>query len=67
VSNKYNEIYAKDPELVTNSIRFKHRLIQQIASLNEPDSILFSEFTDRFIKNIDIARKKGLIFFDKLI
>ena len=67
VSNKYNEIYAKDPELVTNSIRFKHRLIQQIASLNEPDSMLLSEFTDKFIQNIELARKKGTILFDKLI
>ena len=63
----YNEVYANDPEFTTNSLKIKNRMINQIASLNEADAILFSEFLNKFINNIDIARKKGVVFFDKLL
>jgi hypothetical protein len=42
-------------------------MITQIAEMNEADAILASEFLDKFGKNIEIARKKGIIFFDKLL
>jgi hypothetical protein len=42
-------------------------MISQIANMNEADAILASEFLDKFSKNIEIARKKGVVFFDKLL
>jgi len=63
----YNENYSNDPEFTTNSLKIKNRMITQIAELNEADAILFSEFLNKFINNIDLARKKGVIFFDKLL
>jgi hypothetical protein len=45
----------------------KNQLISNIASFNEVDAILFAQFAEKFIDNIEIARKKGVVFFDKLI
>ena len=42
-------------------------MIKQLANLDEADNILISEFINKFIENIDIARKKGIVFFDKLL
>jgi hypothetical protein len=63
----YNEVYKNDAEFALNSLNIKQRLITQIAELNEADAILLSEFVNRFINNIEIARKKGVVFFDKIL
>jgi hypothetical protein len=42
-------------------------MITQIAELNEADAILLSEFINKFYENIEIARKKGVVFFDKIL
>lgn len=57
----------RDEEFINNAIVKKERMIKQMASFNEADNILFSEFTNKFYNNIEIARKKGVVFFDKLI
>ncbi|AIX11852.1 hypothetical protein [Flavobacterium phage V157] len=63
----YNQVYRQDPEFTTNSLKLKERLIKQIAEFNEADVILFSDFTKKYIDNIEIARQKGVVFFDKLL
>ena len=63
----YNEVYRNDAEFALNSLNIKQRMITQIAELNEADAILLSEFIKKFIDNIEIARKKGVVFFDKII
>jgi hypothetical protein len=63
----YNQVYKNDAEFALNSLNIKQRLITQIAELNEADAILLSEFVNKFISNIEIARKKGVVFFDKII
>jgi hypothetical protein len=63
----YDEVYAQDAQFALNSLNIKQRLITQIADLNEADAILLSEFVNKFIDNIEIARKKGVIFFDKIL
>lgn len=63
----YNEVYNNDPEFALNSLNIKERMIKQIAELNEADAILLSEFINKFTENIEIARKKGVIFFDKIL
>jgi len=67
VKRGYENVYKNDPEFTTNSINIKQRMISQIANMNEADAILASEFLDKFSKNIEIARKKGVVFFDKLL
>lgn len=63
----YNEVYNNDPEFSLNSLNLKQRMINQIAELNEADAILLSEFINKFTENIEIARKKGVVFFDKIL
>lgn len=63
----YNDVYNNDPEFTLNSLNIKQRMINQIAELNEADAILLSEFISKYIDNIEIARKKGVVFFDKII
>ena len=63
----YNEVYKNDSEFALNSLNIKERMITQIAELNEADSILLSEFINKFYVNIEIARKKGVVFFDKIL
>jgi hypothetical protein len=67
IKKSYDKVYKDDPEFTINSINIKQRMISQIAQMNEADAILASEFLDRFDKNIDLARKKGVIFFNKLL
>jgi len=63
----YNQVYKSDAEFALNSLNIKQRLISQIAELNEADAILLSEFVNKFINNIEIARSKGVVFFDKIM
>lgn len=63
----YNEVYRNDSEFALNSLNIKERMITQIAELNEADAILLSEFINKFYENIEIARKKGVVFFDKIL
>lgn len=63
----YNQVYKNDAEFALNSLNIKQRMISQIAELNEADAILLSEFVNKFINNIEIARKKGVVFFDKIL
>ena len=62
----YDRMHKEDESFTVNAMNKKAKCISQIASLNEADAILLYEFVDKFIKNIDIARKKGAVFFDKL-
>lgn len=62
-----DEESKNDEEFVNNSLKLKKRMVKQIAELNEVDQILLSEFVNKFVNNIDIARKKGVVFFDKLL
>lgn len=56
-----------DEEFINNALKLKKRMVKQIATMNEVDQVLLSEFVDKFDKNKELARKKGLIFFDKLL
>jgi hypothetical protein len=67
IKNTYENTYSKNPEFTLNSLNIKQRMISQIAQMNEADAILASEFLDKFGKNIEVARKKGVVFFDKLL
>ena len=63
----YTNLYKNDEEFVQNSLNYKENTIKKFAKYNEADSILCSHFLDFFDKNIHLARKKGVIFFDKIL
>ena len=67
VNTNIDKYYKSDEEFVTNALSFKQRMIDQIAEMNEADQILLSEFVNKFNNNIEIARKKGVMFFDKIL
>ena len=57
----------RDEEFVQNALTLKERMIKDIAGMNEADQILLSEFVYKFKNNIEIARAKGSVFFNKLL
>lgn len=67
VNPAIDEMHENDEVFLQNALKMKERMIKQIASLHEADQILLSEFVNKFINNIDIARKKGVVFFEKMI
>ena len=67
VNKSIDAEFIKDEEFMQNALLSKDRMIKQIANLNEADQILLSEYIDKFLKNIHIARKKGVVFFEKLL
>lgn len=66
ITSLFSELYGNDEEFVQNSLKYKEKAIRIIAKYNEADCILACDFLEKFDDNIEIARKKGLIFFDKL-
>ena len=62
----YDSFYSEHEEFCQNSLRLKENLIKTVAKYNEADCMLFAEFTEHFNKNIEIARKKGQVFFNKI-
>ena len=67
IIQNYYRLYKEDPQMVINSMNFKHQMIEDIASLGEADSILLSDFIHKFIENIEEVREKKILIFDKLI
>lgn len=67
VNSHIDQMHEADEEFTINAAKMKQRMIEQIAEMNEADQILFSEFTNKFSKNIEIARKKGVMFFEKIL
>ena len=67
ISNEYERVYKTNREYALNAIEKRHELIKNIADFDEADFILYSEFTQKFIDNIEIARTKGTIFFNKIL
>jgi hypothetical protein len=67
IANEYSRVYKTDYEFAINAIKKKHQLIKIIAEFDEADFILCSDFLQKFKDNIELARKKGIVFFDKII
>jgi len=67
IMQNYHRVYNEDPQMLTNSLNFKNKLIENIASLGEADCLLLSDFVDKFIENIQEVREKKVMVFDKLI
>lgn len=66
ISLEYQKVYDTNPEFAINAVKKKHELVKIIAEFDEADFILCSEFLKKFKDNIHLARKNGLVFFDKI-
>lgn len=64
---EYLKVYNTSHEFALNAVKKKHELIKIIAEFDEADFILCSDFLRKFKDNIHLARKNGLVFFDKII
>lgn len=53
IVNSYNKNYSEDVQMMTNAMNLKHRMVSQIASLDEAEAMVFSEYVDKFFKNKD--------------
>lgn len=63
----FHDFYKNDEYFAINALSKKHEIIKVLATMNEADAILFSEFAFKFKDNIEIARSKGISIFDKLL
>ena len=67
VVHNYNTMYANDPQMATNLMNARHRLISQIAELDEPDLLLMSDIVNHVMSNIEKARENKVIFLNQLL
>ncbi len=63
----YGNVYNKDPEFISNLLNAKNKIISDVASLNEADCALLSDFISLFMDNIEEVREKKTLMFDKLL
>ncbi len=63
----YNVMYKNDPQMTTNLMNARHRLISQVAELDEPDLLLMSDIVNHVIANIEKARENKVIFLNQLL
>lgn len=67
VEDNYNKIYSGDPEITTNVMNSKHRLISQISELNEADAVMLSDLVNDYVENIEQFREKKVTYFTELL
>lgn len=60
-------MYKNDPQMVTNLMNSRHRLISQIAEFDEPDLLLLSHVINHVVDNIDKARENRVLFLNELL
>jgi hypothetical protein len=67
VESNYQKLYNEDPEIITNIMNAKHRVISQLAELNEADCVLLYDIVNAFVDNIEEVRKHKVTYFTKLL
>ena len=66
-SKQYFEIYKIDPEMSINICKKTAELAEIIGKMDISEIVLFSDFAQRFYDNREIAKTKGMSFFDKIL
>lgn len=67
IGNEWARVFETNQEFAINALKKKHEMIKIIAEFNEADAILCGEFLKKFKDNLPLARKNGLVFFNKII
>ena len=60
VGKAYDRVFSLDQEMAINAMNLKQRMISQIASLPEPEAIVFSEYVNNFFENKEKAISRTL-------
>ena len=66
IGRAYDRVFDLDQEMAINAMNIKHRMISQIASLPEPEAIVFSEYVNKFFDNKDEAIKATEVMLTKI-
>lgn len=67
IGKEWARVFETSQEFAINALKKKHDMIKIIATFNEADAILCGEFLKKFNDNLPLARKNGLVFFNKII
>jgi len=67
LSKEYNKIYKIDTEMSINICQKTAELAETIGKMDISELVLFSDFAKRFYDNKEIAKKKGMSFFNKIL
>lgn len=67
LSQEYNKIYKIDPEMSINICQKTAELAETIGKMDISELVLFSDFAKRFYDNKEIAKEKGMSFFNKIL
>jgi len=66
VGKAYDRVFSLDQEMAINAMNLKHRMISQIASLPEPEAIVFSEYVNNFFENKEQAISNTQVMITKV-
>lgn len=67
LDHHYAKMYKNDPTMVINIAQKLEDLAKIIASFDMEELLLFTEFTEKFSKNKELAKKRGIIFFNRIL
>jgi hypothetical protein len=67
LSTAYDRGFKIDQQVMINAMNKKESIISIIAGLSETDCILFTQFAEHFMENIDEARRDGKIYLNKIL
>jgi hypothetical protein len=67
LSIAYDRGFSIDQQIMINAMNKKESIISIIAGLSEPDCMLFTQFAEHFIENIEEARKGNQIYLNKIL
>ena len=67
VNNSIDHLSNNNEHFLHNATKKKDRMIKQMAGLSEADNILLSGFVNKFIENIELVRKKGVVMFEDIL
>lgn len=66
VGEAYDRVFTLDQEMAINAMNLKQRMISQIATLAEPEAIVFSEYVNKFFDNKEEAIKATEVMLTKI-
>ena len=67
LSLAYDRGFEVNQKVMLNAMNKKESLISIVAGLSESDCMLFTQFAEHFMDNIEKAREEGVVYLKKLL
>ena len=67
LNNQYAKVYEMSPEMSINVCGKLQELAETVGKMDVSELVLFSDFAKRFYDNREIAKEKGMSFFNKIL